>query len=313
MKRYFDENVILRQFLFITIIVVCLGGFISSPIALLAGFLFTQFIGHPFIHLNHKLVNWLLKASVIGLGFGMNITTVVHVGGEGVWLTVGSILLVLTLGIILGYYLHINKKTTHLVSCGTAICGGSAIAAIAPVIKASEKEISISLGIIFLLNSLALFIFPVMGHWLQLTQHQFGLWCAIAIHDTSSVVAAANSYGVEALQTATVVKLARALWIIPASLITAVVFSGDKKKINIPWFIGLYIIVMLLNSYSNTVHHIGVYVVDISKRGLVLTLFLIGAGLSLQQIKAVGFKPLLLGITLWMVVMIVSLEVIRFF
>ncbi len=300
---------------FLLALVLCATPYVSAPIALVGGFLFTLFLGHPFAKLNHKATNILLKVSVVGLGFGMNIHSALHVGREGLWLTIASITTVLVLAFILGGWFRMPRKSSHLIGSGTAICGGSAIAAVAPAVDASEKEISVSLGVIFLLNSLALIIFPFVGHLLGLTQHQFGMWSAIAIHDTSSVVGAASAYGEEALQVATTVKLARALWIIPVSLLSAFLFKSKGKKISIPWFIGSFIVAMLINSYLPLAGAFGTAfaasvapaIADISKALLVVTLFLIGAGLSLDKIKSVGFKPLILGICLWVVVSILSL------
>src|SRR5690606_1017826 len=217
--------------LFIICTVLCILGYVNSPVALVGGFLFTYFLGHPFLALNSKSVNWLLKIAVVGMGFGMNLKETVSAGKEGFLLTVFSISITLILGYFLGRLLKMDRKTSHLIGSGTAICGGSAIAAVSPVINASEKDISISLGVIFLLNSIALLIFPPIGHLLELNQHQFGLWCAIAIHDTSSVVGAAYTFGEEALKVATTVKLARALWIIPLALFSVYLFKGKGKSV----------------------------------------------------------------------------------
>lgn len=292
---------------FIIAIVLCATPYVSAPIALVGGFLFTLFFGHPFEKLNHKATNLLLKASVVGLGFGMNLDSALAAGRDGFWLTVCSITLVLTLGYFIGKRLGMPRRTSHLVASGTAICGGSAIAAVAPAVNASEKEMSVSLGVVFLLNAIALVVFPFVGHLLGLTQHQFGLWSAIAIHDTSSVVGAASAYGDEALMVATTVKLARALWIIPISLLSAVLFKSSGKKISIPWFIFFFILAMLANTYLPFVSTFGPAINSISKTALVVTLFLIGAGLSVEKIKSVGWKPLILGIVLWVVVSILSL------
>lgn len=198
MKEFREKNGTLIKVLFIVAMVLCVSGYVSSPVALVGGFLFSYFLGHPFLSLNAKAVNWLLKIAVVGLGFGMNLVETLNAGKDGFILTVFSITATLILGYFIGKLLKMNRKGTHLISSGTAICGGSAIAAVAPVIKASEKDISISLGVIFLLNSIALIVFPPLGHWLGLSQHEFGLWCAIAIHDTSSVVGAAYTFGEEA-------------------------------------------------------------------------------------------------------------------
>lgn len=292
---------------FILAIVLCATPYVSAPIALVGGFLFTLFFGHPFEKLNHKATNLLLKASVVGLGFGMNLDSALAAGRDGFWLTVCSITLVLTLGYFIGKRLGMPRRTSHLVASGTAICGGSAIAAVAPAVNASEKEMSVSLGVVFLLNAIALVVFPFIGHLLGLTQHQFGLWSAIAIHDTSSVVGAASAYGDEALMVATTVKLARALWIIPISLLSAVLFKSSGKKISIPWFIFFFILAMLANTYLPFVSTFGPAINSISKTALVVTLFLIGAGLSVEKIKSVGWKPLILGIVLWVIVSVLSL------
>lgn len=255
--------------------------------------------GNPFVAFNHIAITYLLQFSVIGLGFGMNATAAISAGKEGFLLTIFSIFSTLILGTFLGKWLKTDKKTSHLISCGTSICGGSAIAAISPVIKSNENQTSIALGVIFILNSIALFVFPFIGHQLDLSQKEFGLWCAIAIHDTSSVVGAANKYGAEALQIATTVKLARALWIIPISLLTAVIFKNKSQKIKIPYFIGLFILAMLFNSYVPQTAIVSPYIVNIAKIGLTITLFLIGATLNINTLKAVGVKPLLQGVFLW--------------
>ena len=297
-----DKHISIKEIIFFIALTLCLTPIISPPIALLIGFAIAQTIGHPFIHLNHKATSLLLKISVVGLGFGMNVHSALSAGKEGFLFTVASILGTLGFGLLLGRFLKIEKKTSHLISCGTAICGGSAIAAISPIIGADEKQISVALGTVFILNSIALFLFPWIGHMLDLSQMQFGLWSAIAIHDTSSVVGAANKYGAEALQIATTVKLARALWIIPVALLTTVFFKSGKQKIKIPYFIGLFILAMIVNTYFPIIHPISGYLVDIAKIGLTVTLFLIGAGLSRSVLKSVGFKPLLQGIILWILI-----------
>ncbi len=213
-------------------------------------------------------------------------------------------------GLLLGRFFHIERNLSILLTSGTAICGGSAIAAVAPAVDASEKEISVSLGVVFLLNAVALVLFPFLGNLLGLTQHQFGLWSAIAIHDTSSVVGAASAYGNEALEVATTVKLARALWIIPVSLLSAFLFKSKGKKISIPWFILFFILAMLANSYLPGVSTLAPAITTVSKAALVVTLFLIGAGLSVEKIKSVGWKPLILGVILWITVSVFSLLVI---
>ena len=306
-------NPTLQQIIFAVLLLVCMTSFISPPIALLLGLILANLSGHPFIHLNHKATNILLQISVVGLGFGMNITTTLLAGKEGFLFTVASIFSTLILGTFIGRWFNIEKKTSHLISCGTAICGGSAIAAIAPVIQSDEKQTSVALGVIFILNSVALFLFPAVGHALNLSQKEFGLWCAIAIHDTSSVVGAANKYGAQALQIATTVKLARALWIIPVALITSVIFKNKSSKIKIPYFIGLFILAMIMNTYIPQTAIIAPHLVSIAKIGLTITLFLIGAGLNLNALKSVGLKPLLQGISLWIFIAIGTLSAIIYF
>ncbi|MBS7253815.1 YeiH family protein [Flavobacterium branchiicola] len=309
-------NHYLQLAIFAGIIILCLFSIISPPIALLFGVIMVNVFGNPFVEFNGKAISFLLQFSVVGLGFGMNVASAVSVGKEGFLLTVFSIFSTLIFGLLLGKWLKTERKTSHLISCGTAICGGSAIAAIAPVIKSNENQTSIALGVIFILNSVALFAFPFIGHQLDLSQKEFGLWCAIAIHDTSSVVGAANKYGVEALQVATTVKLARALWIIPISLLAAFTFKsetqGTKAKIKIPYFIGLFVVAMLINSYVPAVTLFSGSIVHLAKVGLTITLFLIGATLNISTLKTVGVKPLLQGVFLWIFIAVTSLFIICF-
>lgn len=310
MKPKLNINKNIRTALFLLAMGLCLSSFVSSPVALVLGFAFVFLFGHPFEELNSKAVKILLKVAVVGLGFGMNITETLEAGKEGFLLTVSSIVFTLVLGYLIGKKLNMDKRTSHLLSSGTAICGGSAIAAVAPVINATEKDMSVSLGVVFLLNSLALIIFPFLGHFFELTQHQFGLWAAIAIHDTSSVVGAAYAYGNEALQIATTVKLARALWIIPLSFVSLYLFKGKGKSVKIPWFIFLFIVAILLNTYLAIPLELTSGITTTSKSILVLTLFLIGAGLSVDKIKSAGIKPMVLGVSLWVAISVLSLLVI---
>ncbi|MCV9933829.1 putative sulfate exporter family transporter [Flavobacterium sp. LS1R47] len=312
-SHLFEINTISKQIIFALLLLLCLTSIISPPVALLLGLLVANLSGNPFLHFNHKAITILLQFSVVGLGFGMNATSALTAGKEGLVLTIASIFSTIILGYFLGKWFKIDKKTSHLISCGTAICGGSAIAAIAPVIKSDEKQTSVALGVIFILNSIALFLFPYIGHQLDLSQREFGLWCAIAIHDTSSVVGAANKFGAEALQIATTVKLARALWIIPIALLTTVLFKNKQTKIKIPYFIGLFILAMLLNTYVPQTAIIAPTLVLLAKIGLTVTLFLIGAGLNLSVLKTVGVKPLVQGVLLWIVIASLSLISILYF
>ena len=283
---------------------LCFFPVVSPPIALFLGIIFVNIFGQVFNA--DKIIKIVLQVSIIGLGFGINLKQALQAGSEGFLFTVFSITLIVVLGIVLGYIFRIDKIITQLISFGTAICGGSAIAAIAPILKADGKQTSVSLGIIFLLNALALFIFPEIGQYFHLSQNQFGIWSAIAIHDTSSVVGAASKYGHEALQTATTVKLARALWIIPISFMLSFL-NKSGGKVKIPYFIGFFILAILVNSYFPAIKDVASYVVDFSKSSLKVALFLIGTGLSFQNLKNIGIKPLLLGIILWVVISVISL------
>jgi len=296
-----------QKIIFIIAGLFCLTPFVSPPIALLIGLMIALFIGHPYLRFNNRATQILLKISVVGLGFGMNIHSALKAGKAGILFTVVSIIGTLFFGYMLGRILKIEKKTAYLISTGTAICGGSAIAAISPVIKAEEKQISIALGAIFILNSIALIVFPIIGHQLQLSQSQFGLWCAIAIHDTSSVVGAASKYGTQALEIATTIKLARALWIIPVAFISTFLFKNKNSKIKIPYFIGMFVLAMVLNSYIPFVQQYGHYLVSIAKAGLTLTVFLRGCGLSKKVLQSVGVMPLLQAIILWILISLTAL------
>ena len=307
-NSFWDHSKI-KIILYWIIVILCLVGVLSPPLALFIGIVMAQ-VGHPYAKLNSKLTSKLLQISVVGLGFGMNLTSAIKAGKEGIIFTVISIFGTLLFGYGLGKIMKIEKKTSFLVSAGTAICGGSAIAAVSPVIKANEQQISAALGTVFILNAIALFIFPHIGHYFELSQHQFGLWSAIAIHDTSSVVGAASNYGAEALQTATTVKLARALWIIPVAYLATLLFKNKDSKAKIPYFIGYFILALIANTYLPFVQKISPYIVDIAKIGLTLTLFLIGTSLSTKVIKSVGVKPLIQGVILWVTISIAALYVI---
>ena len=309
----------MNRIIYITLILIILFPYeliegiptlITPAIALLLGLIFALTLKCPCPKFNKKTSKYLLQASVVGLGFGMNVHESLRSGGEGMAFTIASVVGVMIMGVIIGYWLHINRKTSYLISSGTAICGGSAIAAVGPVIKANEEEMAVSLGVIFILNAIALFIFPPIGHLFEMTQQQFGTWAAIAIHDTSSVVGAGEAYGSEALQVATLIKLTRALWIIPLALVTMLIFRDKSSKISIPWFIFMFIGAMVINTYCNLPVELSQAIVWIAKKGLVLTLFFIGTSLSLKAIKSVGFKPLLLAILLWCIIGIGSFLVV---
>lgn len=308
-----------RQLIFLLCVIACTI-FLDPPFALLTGLVIAIFIGHPFIKVNKKATTLLLQVSVVCLGFNMNFEHAMQAGKEGFLFTVATIGVTLLAGWIIGKQLKIPGNTSLLISNGTAICGGSAIAAVAPVIKANDEEISVSLGTVFILNSIALFIFPVLGHYLQLNDQQFGTWCAIAIHDTSSVVGAASKFSEEALKIATTIKLERALWIIPLTLIIAY-FQKSTGKIKIPYFIFYFIIAILISTYLPRYvpvlndeignHTLFQWAYIFGRKGLVVTLFLIGSGLSLNTIRKVGWRPILQGVLLWLIIGGTSLFVIK--
>ena len=299
--------------LFFLLATLSLFPFVSSALALVMGIIYAQIFENPYAKQAKKTTGLLLKVAVVGLGFGMNFHSALKAGQEGFVLTVFSIFLTLILGFVLSKVLKVDKKISYLISSGTAICGGSAIAAVSPVIKADEKQISVALGIVFILNSLALIIFPPLGQALDMSQADFGLWSAIAIHDTSSVVGAAARYGDEALEVATTVKLARALWVIPVAFLSTLIFKNKGGKVTIPYFIGLFVIAMLLNSYVPFVQLLSPYIVEVSKAALTLTLFLIGTSLSYKTVKSVGIRPLVEGGLLWLFISVISLGYILYF
>ena len=268
--------------------------------------------GQAYPKFNKKVSKKLLQYSVVGLGFGMNLQASLASGKEGMLFTIVSVVGTMLIGTFIGWkILKVNRDTSYLISSGTAICGGSAIAAIGPVIKAKDSDMSVALATIFVLNAIALFIFPALGHWLGMTEQEFGTWAAIAIHDTSSVVGAGAAYGEEALQVATTIKLTRALWIIPMALVTSFIFKGKDRKITIPWFILWFIVAMLINTYAlGNVPEVGEAISGLARKGLIITMFFIGASLSTDVLKAVGIKPLVQGVLLWIVISIGSLAYI---
>jgi uncharacterized integral membrane protein (TIGR00698 family) len=300
----------LSRIIFILLLLVSASGFVSPPVALAMGLVFGLSFRHPYNKEATNFSRFLLKASVVGLGFGMNLHQVVQTGRSGFVYTLLGISFALLAGMALGALLKVPRVPGFLIATGTAICGGSAIAAVGPITNATDDEMAVSLGTVFVLNSVALLIFPAIGAALKLTQSQFGLWAALAIHDTSSVVGAAAKYGAAALAIATTVKLARALWIVPVSLATAMV-CGAKAKIQWPWFIGLFCLAAVCNTYLPVGAGAYAIAVKVAKIGLTATLFLIGSGISIATLKQVGPRPLLQGIILWLVVSVGSLWLIR--
>ncbi len=291
----------MNKLVFFLGLLLAASGLVSPPIALLGGIVYGLALSHPLDMDSKRLAKFLLQASVVALGFGMNLHEVLQAGRSGFLYTAVSITAAMLLGLGLGYVLHVSKKSAFLISAGTAICGGSAIAAVGPIAEASEEEMAVSLGTIFILNSVALLLFPLIGFALHMTQTQFGLWSALAIHDTSSVVGATAKFGPTALAVGTTVKLARALWIVPLCAVTAVTLKS-KARIQWPWFILLFCLAALLNtllpglsSTFGVLNHLG-------RLGLTVTLFLIGTGLNRETLKQVGVRPLLQGLALWIIV-----------
>ena len=289
-----------------------LSSWVTPPVALFLGLAFALLCGQAYPKFNKKVSKKLLQYSVVGLGFGMNLHASLASGKEGMMFTVVSVVGTMFVGMFIGRkLLKVNRDTSYLISSGTAICGGSAIAAVGPVIKAKDSDMSVALATIFVLNAIALFIFPVLGEWLGLTQQEFGTWAAIAIHDTSSVVGAGAAYGEEALQVATTIKLTRALWIIPLALVTSIIFKSEGKKVSIPWFILWFIVAILINTYAlDELPEVGKAISGLARKGLIVTMFFIGASLSTDVLKAVGVKPLVQGILLWLVFSVGSLAYI---
>ena len=291
---------------------------VTPPVALFLGLAFALMCGQAYPKFNKKISKYLLQYSVVGLGFGMNLHAALASGKEGMEFTIISVIGTLLIGWFIGRKcLKVDRNTSYLISSGTAICGGSAIAAVGPVLKAKDEEMSVALGTIFILNAIALFIFPFIGHVLNMGQYEVGTWASIAIHDTSSVVGAGAAYGEEALQVATTIKLTRALWIIPLAFITSLIFKSKGKKMYVPWFILFFVLAMIFNTYvldrSEIGMKLGAFINDFARKMLTITLFFIGASLSRDVLKTVGFKPLLQGVLLWIVISIATLLYIYWF
>jgi uncharacterized integral membrane protein (TIGR00698 family) len=301
---------VVARVLFFVGLILSASGIISPPLALLGGLIYGLSFAHPYQAQTRKLTTYLLQASVVALGFGMNLHEVVSAGRSGFLYTAIGITTTMLLGFFLGRLLEVGRKVSFLINVGTAICGGSAIAAVAPITHANDEEIAVSLGTVFILNSIALLTFPFIGYALHLTQSQFGLWAALAIHDTSSVVGAAAKYGSEALAIGTTVKLARALWIIPLALVTAYAVKS-KARIQWPWFILFFCLAAVANSYLPLFAPAYPFLSRLGRIGLTITLYLIGTGLSKETLKKVGTRPLVQGVLLWALVAIASLLAIR--
>ena len=320
MLRKYNRHIYIALLSIITLCLLCdyipalrfLSTWVTPPVVLFIGLVFALLCGQAYPTFNKNISKKLLQYSVIGLGFGMNLQASLTSGKEGMLFTIISVIGTLLIGMFIGCkILKLNRNTSYLISSGTAICGGSAIAAVGPIIKAKDTDMSMALATVFILNAIGLFLFPILGHWLGLSQQEFGTWAAIAIHDTSSVVGAGAAYGEEALLVATTIKLTRALWIIPLALITSIVFRSEGKKISIPWFILFFILAMLINTYLLTDYpEVGKFIAGIARKGLIITMFFIGASLSVDVIKSVGIRPLLQGVLLWIIISAASLAYI---
>ena len=320
MLHKYNRHIYIALLSIITLCLLCdyvpalrfLSSWVTPPMVLFIGLVFALLCGQAYPTFNKKVSKKLLQYSVIGLGFGMNLQASLASGKEGMLFTIISVIGTLLIGMFIGCkVLKINRNTSYLISSGTAICGGSAIAAVGPIINAKDTDMSMALATVFILNAIGLFLFPILGHWLGLTQQEFGTWAAIAIHDTSSVVGAGAAYGEEALQVATTIKLTRALWIIPLALVTSVIFRSEGKKISIPWFILFFIVAMLINTYFLADYpEIGKFIAGLARKGLIITMFFIGASLSVDVIKSVGIRPLLQGVLLWIIISAASLAYI---
>jgi uncharacterized integral membrane protein (TIGR00698 family) len=314
---------VLRRVIFIALLlfVAVPSRWMSPPIALVLGVVFGLFVSHPYAPASRRAARLLLQVSVVALGFAMNFGEVLRAGASGFVYTLLGIAFALVVGSILGRILSVPGKPAYLISVGTAICGGSAIAATGPVIGASDEEMSVSIGTVFLLNAIGLILFPPLGHALALTEPEFGLWAALSIHDTSSVVGAGAKFGTLALTVATTIKLVRALWIVPLTLVTASVLAWraqrehregpTRKPIEWPWFILFFLAAAVLRSYVPALDPIYPWLSHAGHIGLTVTLFLIGTGMSRASLRQVGIRPLIQGALLWIVVAVTSLLIIR--
>jgi len=311
MKIHIALPIWLHRSLFLLLAAACVVFPVDAPVALLAGLLLALTIGHPFPAFGQRATPLLLQLSVVCLGFHINLQQAMQAGSRGLLLTIASISITLITGYFLGKKMKMDKVTSYLISAGTAICGGSAIAAVGPIAGATGKQMSVALGTVFILNAVALFIFPGIGHLAHLSQTQFGTWCAIAIHDTSSVVGAAGKYGQQALQVAITVKLERALWIVPLSLGTAF-FQKNRGKVKLPYFILYFIAAIFIYTYLPQFRSLYSNAYVLGKKGLILTLFLIGSGLSVDTVRSVGWRPIFQGVLLWMLIGTLSLVAIKY-
>lgn len=300
----------ISKVLFILAFLIAAGGFVSPPVSLVAGIVLGLSFTHPYPSASGTFARILLQVAVVALGFGMNLHEVVKAGRSGFLYTAVGISFALAVGLSLGKLFDVRGNSSYLITAGTAICGGSAIAAVGPILHADDEEMAVSLGTVFILNSVALLIFPLIGGTLHLSQSQFGLWAALAIHDTSSVVGATTRYGAQALVIGTTVKLTRALWIVPLALATAGLMRS-RARVQFPWFILLFCIAAVLNTYFLSLRTLNSVLFSLGKVGLTATLFLIGTGISRATLREVGWRPMLQGVVLWMVIGVATLYFIR--
>ena len=318
-----EQRTVLIRILFLLLLAGSV--FVSPAVALFGGIAFALLLKVPFPKAGKIGSKYLLQAAVVGLGFGMNLDESLRSSAEGMLMTVVSVGGVMTLGYFVARWIGVDRKLGYLISSGTAICGGSAIAAVAPVVRADDRQTAMSMAVVFTLNAVALFVFPTIGHWFDLSEQQFGMWAAIAIHDTSSVVGAGAAYGPEALTVATTVKLTRALWIIPLAVVSVFVFRGSaahhdnakggaagRQRIAVPWFILWFVVAMLINTYFPLGAVLSEWIKTASHAALSVTLFLIGTGLSVSAVRSVGWRPIAMGVGLWVLISVVSLGVILF-
>lgn len=293
--------------LYYIIPVLCLFPFFSPPLALFCGILLAIFYKGETVYNSSKLTKYLLQASIVFMGFAMPLNEVIATGKNGFVITLVSVFVTLFIGIALGKLFKVEKNTSLLISGGTSICGGSAIAAIAPVLDAKSNQISFALAVIFILNAIALFVFPAVGHLFNMDETHFGYWAAIAIHDTSSVVGACAAYGEKALQVGTTVKLTRTLWIIPLAFVIAFMNKNKSTKINIPWFIGLFLLAIIIGTYAPGMEETNSHLAWMGRKGMTVSLFLIGTSIKISEVRKVGIYPFLQGVLLWIIVSFASL------
>lgn len=296
----------MRKGLFVICLLGCTLPMAGTAFGLMGGIAFSLLLGNPWPKQSSKFSKILLQISVVGLGFGLSLKQIVHTGKQSFVFTIVGITLTLAIGYLLGRVFKTEKNTSLLISFGTAICGGSAIAAMAPVIKSKDEETSVALATVFTLNAAGLLLFPLIGHALSMNQTLFGTWAALAIHDTSSVVGATAAYGSQALAVGTTVKLTRALWITPVVLVVAWM-NGSRQKASIPLFIIGFILAAVIATLLPQFATVWQFLVSIAKQSLVVTLFLIGSGLTRAVLQKVGFRPFLQAVSLWVLVSTVSL------